>query len=209
LPVETTIILFSGVFFNGIIPHRLTANMKLPNLMVIALAAMVSLTAGVTSSRAQQMRTSLEDLASISEAVVVAKTVKTESFWNDEHTAILTRVTLQVSEYLSGQSARETDVIIPGGQVGNIIQEVSDMPFFLPDEEAIVFVEKHSSGIHVIAGGILGKLPISEDRQTGVKMVSGSGLILMEAEPNSESEKDLEANVELDIFKRRFKERIK
>jgi len=189
--------------------------MKLQNLMTIALLALVLSLTAVSSSHAQQRRTTLESLTEISEAVVVARTVKTESFWNDDRTAILTRVTLEVSDFLTGQTPVRTEVIIPGGRIGDYIHEVSDMPSFTQDEEAVVFLERHRTGIHVVAGGLMGKLPITQDRTTGVKSVSGSGLILMESDLNSDESndaraaEDLDAVIILDVFKRRFKERIK
>ena len=161
--------------------------------------------------QAQEMRTTIESLTSVSNAVVVAKAIKTESFWNDDRTAILTRVTLQVSDHLRGETPGQTEIIIPGGQIGTYIHEVSDMPTFQQDEEAIVFVERHTSGVNVVAGGLLGKLPIEEDRKTGIKSVSGSGLILMKDDLSAVevSSDEKESRVELQVFKQRFRERIK
>ncbi len=177
----------------------------------IALLAFVYMLSFIPAAHAQQQRTTIESLTAVSNAVVVAKTVKTESFWNDDQTAILTRVTLEVNDYLRGQSPRQTEIIVPGGQIGNYIHEVSDMPTFQADEEAIVFVELHSSGINVVAGGIMGKLPITRDQRTGIKSVSGSGLILMDAESAIDASNvgDEEAQIELQVFKKRFQERIK
>ena len=183
--------------------------MTLRKLSTVALLAFVLMLVAVPASHAQQQRTTIESLTAVSNAVVVAKAVKSESFWNDDQTAILTRVTLEVSDYLRGESPSQTEIIIPGGRIGNTIHEVSDMPSFQADEEAIVFVERHRSGVNVVAGGLMGKLPISEDRRTGIKSVSGSGLILMEEDTSTDTLKDAEANIELTVFKKRFKDRIK
>ena len=180
-------------------------------ILAMAFAALVMMLTFAPVSHAQYKRTTIESLTAVSNAVVVAKTVKTESFWNADKTAIMTRVTLQVSDRLRGTSAGQTEIIVPGGQIGNYIHEVSDMPSFEKDDESVVFVERHRSGVNIVAGGLMGKLPIHEDRLTGIKTVSGSGLMLMEAEVSVEADEDSkdDVHVELHVFKKRFQERIK
>ena len=167
----------------------------------VALALMLF----VGQSFGQELRTSLETLTSTSEAVVVAQTVETESFWNDDRTAILTRVILRVEDQLMGQAAGMTEIIIPGGQVGDVIHEVSDMPHFEVDEQAVVFVERHRSGVYIVSGGLHGKLPVSLDRETGVRMVGGT-TELFEAEAHDDEAHSDDQLIPLDDFKLRFKE---
>ncbi|PIQ62462.1 MAG: hypothetical protein COV99_05760 [Bacteroidetes bacterium CG12_big_fil_rev_8_21_14_0_65_60_17] len=155
-------------------------------LCLTALIAMMAATALVTAPRAhaqqrgdvnddEPIRLRAETLTRSSEAVVLAHAVRSESFWNDDRTAILTRVTLRVDETLLGTSAAETDVIIPGGRVGNVIHDVSDMPVFSPGDEAIVFVERHAaSGMNVVNGGAQGKLDIVTNPITREKRVLGA-----------------------------------
>jgi len=170
-----------------------------------AFAALL-LFAAVSTATAQQQRTSLQMLASTSEAVVVARAVETESFWNDDQTAILTRVVLEVEDQLDGQAAARTEVIIPGGRIGNTIHEVSDMPHFEVNEEAVVFVERHRSGIFVVSGGLHGKLPVTRDAETGVRMVGGTTeLFEMESGTDDRPAND-DQLIPLDDFKLRYKE---
>ena len=121
------------------------------------------------------MRMSLDTLRGHSDAIVVARTVETESFWNDDRTAILTRVTLEVEDALLGEITGRTEVIVPGGQIGKYRHEVSDMPVFISNEESVVFLERHVSGVNVVAGGALGKFEILNEGTSGLKLVKGIG----------------------------------
>ncbi|NQV72806.1 hypothetical protein HQ496_06770 [bacterium] len=178
------------------------------------LAAIVVLLPFVTNDASgQSFRQTVESLKEVSDAVVIAKTVRSESFWNEDHTAILTRVFLQVEESLTGSSPAQTEIIIPGGQVGQYFQEVSDMPFFVDDEESIVFIERHSSGVNVVAGGAIGKILIEKDPATQIRSISGTPFFLM----SDSVQKDDETGVSppkgtpekkvmtLDEFKKRIK----
>ena len=68
------------------------------------------------------------------------------SFWNDKHDKIFTRVKISVDMTIKGESSNEKVILIPGGRVGNIIYEVSDMPVFAEGEETVVFLWQHPSG---------------------------------------------------------------
>lgn len=167
-------------------------------LLVLVLASFVL-------PAAAQQRTSLETLVQSSEAVVVARAVQTESFWNDDHTAILTRVVLEIEDQIDGQTPTRTEVIIPGGRIGDIHHEVSDMPHFEVNEQAIVFMERHRTGIYVVSGGQQGKLPVTLDSRTGVRMVGGA-TELFEAESNDSAPASDDQLLPLDDFKLRYRE---
>ena len=148
--------------------------------MALAVAVLCVTLISPESASGQAYRMSVEQLKDASDSIVLAKTVSSESYWNDDRSAILTRVILEVEESLSGSSPRQTVVIVPGGQVGKFVHEVSDMPVFVEDEESIVFVERHKSGVNVVAGGALGKLTIERDPITLVRSVTGSSFFLLE-----------------------------
>lgn len=146
---------------------------SLPGLFII----LTLLSVGDVDAR--QVRLNVESMREASEAVVLARTVRTESYWNDTRTAILTRVTLQVTDQLTGEAESETTVIVPGGQVGDYVHEVSDMPSFTMDEEAVVFIERHASGLLLVSGGASGKIDVTVDPVSGRKTVPG-GLFVAE-----------------------------
>ena len=156
----------------------------------IAIAVFMSVLSLATfEAAAQEFRQTVETLKEVSEAVVIAKTVRSESFWNEDRSAILTRVILQVEESITGSAPAQTEIIVPGGQIGGYIHEVSDMPSFFDDEESVVFIERHSSGVNVVAGGAIGKILIDKDPVTQIRTISGSPFFLMEetAQPDDET----------------------
>jgi hypothetical protein len=175
---------------------------RLPHLGSALVALLLAVLC--TAPAAAQQRTSLESLVQSSEAVVVARAVRTESFWNEDRTAILTRVVLEVEDQIEGQTPTRTEVIIPGGQIGDIRHEVSDMPHFEVNEEAIVFMERHRTGIFVVSGGQHGKLPVTRDSRTGVRLVGGVTELfeVVDGEDASASDEEL---LPLDDFKLRYK----
>lgn len=167
-------------------------------------------------AQAQDIRLSVAELKSTSSSVVVARTVKTESYWNADRSAILTRVTLRVEDRILGEAAEETVVVVPGGQIGEYIHEVSDMPSFAKDDESVVFIERHSSGVNVVSGGAQGKLDIEIDTRTNLRsVVGGQGLFpemnldaapgaAADVSPAGDSPKD---TISLDEFKNKIRQR--
>lgn len=165
-------------------------------------------------AQSSDIRLSVKQLKDTSESVVLARTVKTESYWNDDRSAILTRVTLQVEESLSGSATGETVVIVPGGQIGEYLHEVTDMPEFVTGEESVVFLERHSSGVTVVNGGARGKLEVKTDAVSRSREVMGAAALFDRIESSetdvSDADTDLEGPVRstkslsLDEFKRRL-----
>ena len=124
-----------------------------------------------TESKAQTKKLSTEVLTQESTAILYGKCAKVKSAWNKEKDIIFTTITIIPEEYLKGNLGAEALITIPGGQVGDIIYEVSEMPVFTEGEEVFAFVWKHPSGKNLIIGGHQGKLKIEKDKQTGKKTV--------------------------------------
>lgn len=165
---------------------------------------------------AQDFRVSVDQLKEASTSVVLARTVKTESHWNSDGSAILTRVTLQVEDRLMGEASDETILVIPGGRIGNTIHEVSDMPSFVANEESIIFVERHSSGVNVVSGGSSGKLQVKRNQTTRAWSVVGGAALFDRVETGENNSQVLDEgassdgddkSLPLDEFKRRLLQR--
>lgn len=124
-----------------------------------------------TRSTAQVYEASIEELAQTSTSVVVGKAIDVRSFWNDDRTAIMTEVKLQVDERVGGDSASETIITIPGGRVGNSLYEVSDMPTFIEGEEVVVFLWQDPSGRNLVTGGAQGRIGITLDEKLGRRVL--------------------------------------
>ena len=127
-----------------------------------------------TDCIAQLKKMSAEDLTKESTAILHGKCSKVKSAWNQEKDIIFTTVTIVPDEYIKGNLGAEALITIPGGQVDNIIYEVSEMPVFTEGEEVFAFIWTHPSGKHLITGGTQGKMKIETDKKTGKKKVKGN-----------------------------------
>lgn len=125
--------------------------------------------------RAQVKKMSEPDLTNASTAVFYGKCTKLKSEWNKDKSIIYTYVTIAPEEYLKGNLGAEAVIAIPGGQVGNIIYEVSEMPVFNEGEEVFAFVRTNPAGKNLITGGYQGKMKIEKDKKTGKKIIKAEG----------------------------------
>lgn len=108
---------------------------------------------------------SREDLIRNSRDIVLGTVVEVQSSWTDDHKEIFTFVRLQVHEQLKGQPVGSEIVLqIPGGQVGDDYERVSDTPTFDPGSEVIVHTFMQNTGYLWIYGWKLGVLRIADNR---------------------------------------------
>ena len=126
-----------------------------------------------TECRAQVIKMSAKDLTKASSAVLYGKCSNIKCEWNEKKDIIYTYVTIAPEGYIKGNLGSESVITIPGGRVGNIIYEVSEMPFFTEGEEVVVFVSKGKTGRNLVTGGFQGKMRIEKDAKTGKRMVQG------------------------------------
>jgi len=126
-------------------------------------------------SEAQVIKMSAKDLTERSTAVLYGKCSKVKSEWNDKKDIILTQVTVVPEEYIKGNMGSEAVITVPGGRVGDILYEVSEMPFFVEGEEVVVFIRTNNAGKNLITGGYQGKMKIEIDKKTGQRMVHDTG----------------------------------
>jgi hypothetical protein len=117
---------------------------------------------------------STEELAARAEIVAVGQVATLASEWNENRTAIRTRITLSVDQYMkgSGQGASLT-LYVPGGEVGTVGEYYSHMPVFRKDENVVVFVRKDRQNHLRVLGGEAGKFTIKKDPASGVPLVAG------------------------------------
>ena len=126
-------------------------------------------------SNAQVIKMTAKDLTERSTAVLYGKCSKVKSEWNDRKDLIFTYVTVVPEEYIKGNLGPEAVITIPGGQVDDILYEVSEMPLFVEGEEVVAFVWTNPAGKNLITGGYQGKMKIEKDIKTGKRMVQDAG----------------------------------
>jgi hypothetical protein len=129
----------------------------------------------IVTCEAQIQEMSNEELALESTSIVYGTCTHMESAWTENNEMIFTTITVVPEHYLKGNMESEINITVPGGQVGDIVYEVSEMPVFQKGEEVFAFIWKHPSGLNLITGGSQGKMKIEKDAKTGKKTVRGRG----------------------------------
>lgn len=152
--------------------------MKTNHALLLLFLAALLLVLFAPSSLAQIQTMSTQQLTEQSSAVVLGTCEKTESYWADGNSKIFTRVKIRGQQALKGDIAAAAEITVPGGKIGNIIYEVTDMPVFREGEEVLLFVWQHPTGKQLIMGGMQGKLSVETDKATGRKTIKGAPLQL-------------------------------
>ena len=109
----------------------------------------------------------------------MANAPKIKCEWNENKSIIYTYVTVVPEEYIKGNLGSEAVIAVPGGRVGDIIYEVSDMPIFTEGEDVMAFIWTNPAGKNLITGGSQGKMRIDKDPKTGKRMVHGSSAAIV------------------------------
>jgi hypothetical protein len=142
---------------------------RIPSVMVGCLLCFSLLWPKDCDAQIKEMST--EELTAISTAILYGKCDEIRCEWSADQEIILTHVTIIPEEYVKGNLGSEAILTIPGGRVGNIVYEVSEMPVFVVGEEVFTFAWKHPSGKYLVTGGQQGKLKIKKDKSTGKRTV--------------------------------------
>ncbi len=100
---------------------------------------------------------SLNDLTTSSDAIIAGKVISKESYWKDGN--IFTDVTISASQHFKGKSDSQFLIKIPGGTVGNIYAEVSDVPLFEDNEDVLLFLKGNQ-----VVGWNQGKYTIEDNK---------------------------------------------
>ena len=116
----------------------------------------------------------MEELTEISDLIVLGEVIGVESGWDESHSRIRTRVTLEVQRVLLGSfDDEELSIELPGGAVPgeDLRQVIPGVPRFAVGEEAVVFLRNDPDLFCPIAGWIQGKFKVITDPATGRKLV--------------------------------------
>ncbi len=111
--------------------------------MALAIAAVA---AGVVApaSATTLVRESLDGLVAGNRAVVVGEVLDASSYWNEDHTFILTDVRVAVHEAVKGKVDREITVTLMGGQVGDITTLIVGGPELIPGNSYVLFLNEEN-----------------------------------------------------------------
>jgi hypothetical protein len=128
------------------------------------------------TSYSQQLSTDIESLSKGADVVLTGKVVQQNSKWNEDRSRIYTDATIQVEEYLKGNT-NEGSIVVTylGGEVGDVGEFYSHMPRFEDDEEILVFLKiDRKTSSYKVFNGEEGKLSIVYDKNTGEKVTTSS-----------------------------------
>ena len=140
-----------------------------------ALLAIVALLCSSERAAAQIESNRIQSLTQQADAIVVGKVSTVRSEWTADKTRIVTKVSVDVDEYVKGQPAGKTMVITHlGGEVDGVGELYSSAPHFSPGEDVLVFVKKDSKNNLTVAGGNEGKIKITKNESTGERMIQGN-----------------------------------
>jgi hypothetical protein len=112
--------------------------------MVLAITAAIAAASVVTPAGATTLiRAGLDDLVAGNRAVVVGEVVDAKSYWNKDHTFILTDVRFALDDVLKGDvRGRELKVTILGGRVGDLTTLIVGGPELVPGNSYVLFLNE-------------------------------------------------------------------
>ena len=128
------------------------------------------------SSLSQTIQSDIQSLSKGADVILTGKVTKQNSSWNKDKTRIYTDVSVEVDEYLKGNSSNKTIVVTtPGGEVGEVGELYTHMPRFSKDEEVLLFVKKDTKDMsYKVLNGEDGKMTLYTDKKTGEKVTSSN-----------------------------------
>ncbi len=138
--------------------------------------AMIVVISFYGTSYAQLASSEVETMSKNADVIITGKVTQQNSSWNENKTRIYTQATIQVEEYLKGNSNGSSLIVIyPGGEVGDVGEMYSHMPKFQDDEEVLVFLKKdEKTSNYKVFNGEEGKINVIMDPKTGEKVTTSN-----------------------------------
>ncbi|MCW8850642.1 MAG: hypothetical protein OQJ81_11735 [Melioribacteraceae bacterium] len=122
-----------------------------------------------SNSFAQNKAQNLKKLTTSSELIIVGNVKETESHWNENKTAIVTKVSIKPTEFIKGRdNGSDLFITVPGGEIDNIGELYTHMPRFAKDEEVLLFMKQVKNDYSII-GGESGKITLSSNHKGSQK----------------------------------------
>jgi len=114
-----------------------------PHVARIALALVLTVLAAIPAGATTLIRQGLKGLTAENEAVIYGRVLDIHSYWNAEHTMIMTDVRVRPSQVLKGdKTAREITFTLLGGTVGDITTLIIGGPELTPGSDYVLFLNR-------------------------------------------------------------------
>jgi hypothetical protein len=107
------------------------------------------------------VETSVEELARSADVVARGRVLRAAARW--EGGRIVTEAEIAVTSAWKGAPGERFAVVVPGGRVGDLAQQVSGSPAFRADEEVVVFAGRSGPATLGVVGLALGKYRVDGD----------------------------------------------
>ncbi len=132
--------------------------------------ALVALVATGALATQVELRTPRQ-LAQESALIVDGKVTSVRSYWNADHSKILTEATVAVDGTHKGSAGSTVRVVQLGGVVGNVRMTAHGALSWKRGEDVLLFLEPSLPGDYQVAGFSQGKYLIERDPRTGTPYV--------------------------------------
>jgi hypothetical protein len=126
--------------------------MSLMRARCLIFSVLLSLVALSATSFASTARRLSEDELITEADRVVTVTLKEpgKSAWDSEFKRIYTTYSFEVEEDLAGTGEKIIELVQPGGEVDDIVQQVDGFPTFSPGDRVVLFLRKTAAGYRVV-----------------------------------------------------------
>lgn len=137
---------------------------------VLALA----LAAGATTADARILFRTTEQLVSGATDIVSGTVTSAESRQDTTSSKIFTDVVVEVEDTAKGALNKQSNITLtqPGGRVGGLVMEVSELPKFEVGEKVVLYLVYVEDYGYVVYNGLAGKTQVSLNRVTQEKTVT-------------------------------------
>ncbi|HEY3216391.1 MAG TPA: hypothetical protein VGK93_07855 [Candidatus Eisenbacteria bacterium] len=117
--------------------------MHVPRIVSRVALVSAALTASAIKADATTLiRQGLDQLASDNELVLQGRVLETHSYWNDDHTFILTNVRVRPSQILKGSHDGDVTFTLMGGTVGEITTLIVGGADLWPGSDYVLFLSR-------------------------------------------------------------------
>jgi hypothetical protein len=108
-----------------------------------------------------------QQLGAESDLVVHGRVSAVRSYWNQDHTKILTEASVAVEESFKGDAVSTVRVVQLGGVVGHVRMTVHGALQWRAGEEVVLFLEPATPGAYQVSGFTQGKYHVERDADDG------------------------------------------
>ncbi len=117
----------------------------------------------------------------------------------DDGRRILTVVTVSVARSLKGGAFTQVQVVVPGGHVGNIAQQVTGLPALTVGEQVVLFLARRPGAAHPVPRFDLTALGLSIYQVQGTRAVRHTRGLEVVTGPLDRAPKQVASDDRLDL----------